>query len=160
MVSAALPRPPHAYPGARARTGLGLLSASALLLTACGREQAATNQGATAATPRAEAGAIVFGAGARDRLCLKGDQAAFITYAAASDSNCTLRGSASETSIRPDGDTACSVPLTRAGDRVTLSAAGPGCAYYCGPGASFSGKTFTRMAQPQPVTDLAGDPLC
>lgn len=160
MVSAALPRPPHAHPGARARTGVAVLYASALLLTACGREQAATNQGATAATPRAEAGAIVFGAGARDRLCLKGDQAAFITYAAAGDANCTLRGSANATSIRPDGDASCSVPLTRAGDRVTLGTASPGCAYYCGPDASFAGKTFTRMAQPQPITDLAGDPLC
>ena len=34
------------------------------------------------------------------------------------------------------------------------------CAYYCGPGASISGKAFTENASASPAVDFAGDPLC
>ena len=144
--------------------GASLLSASALLLAGCGREEAATNRASGTTLPAAESDTVVFRAGARDRLCLTGGQVAFITYAEGGNTNCTVRGSvdgpAAETLIHPDGDTACTVPLTRAENRVTLGAGGPACAYYCGPNAGFAGKSFDRAPTPEAVTDLAGDPLC
>lgn len=106
---------------------------------------------------------LVFAGQGRDRLCLKQgeERAGFITYAATGDANCSVRGTTGEAgSIRPDGDTACTIPFTRDGDRITLRDGGPACAYYCGPGASLAGKTFARMDKMETVTDFVGDPLC
>ena len=150
--------------GTRARVRLSFLSASALLLAGCGREQAPTNEAAQASPQAAQDDTVVFRSGARDRLCLKDGQVAVVSYAQAGNANCTVRGtldtSAAEAVIRPDGDTSCAIPMTRTGDRATLGAAGPACAYYCGPGASLEGKSFDRAPTPEPVTDVAGDPLC
>ncbi|MCW3796801.1 hypothetical protein OMW55_03145 [Sphingomonas sp. BN140010] len=136
------------------------MAVCALLLAACGKEEAATNEAAATAPAPAESDMIVFADGARDRLCLKGGQVAFITYARAGNANCTLRGTLANGRIQPDGDGACTIAFARTGDRATLGAAGPACAYYCGPDVSFTDKSFTRLPSPEPVTDLAGDPLC
>ena len=166
MLRDAAPRSLHAHPRTRSRgqaracAGASLLCASALLLTACGREEAGSNQAGPTAQNVPQPDTVVFVAGPRDRLCLKNGQAAVITYAAAGSANCTLRGTVTDGRIHPEGDTACTVPLTRAGDRATLGSSSPSCAYYCGPGASFAGKSFTRLPTPEPVTDFAGDPLC
>lgn len=127
-----------------------------LLLAGCGEAgEVAPAQGASAQT-------LVFAGAGRDRLCLAPDGASgFVSFAASGDSNCAVRGRLAEGGpLRPNGDERCAIPLTRDGDRVTLGGAGPECAYYCGPGASFAGKTFVRMDNPSPATDLAGDPLC
>jgi len=80
---------------------------------------------------------------------------------ATGDPNCSFRGAISNPqSIRPDGDATCAILFNRDGDTVTLLTGDKSCAYYCGPGASLEGRTFTRMAKPEPVTDLARDPLC
>lgn len=131
-----------------------------LLTAACRQHEAAPEEPVQA--PETSAVTAFAGTG-RDRLCLKEEEgrAAFITYAAQGDTNCSVRGSASDgPAIRPDGDTSCAIPFDRQGDRITLGAGGEACAYYCGPGASFEGKSFVRMDKAEPVTDIAGDPLC
>jgi hypothetical protein len=105
----------------------------------------------------------VFAGEGRDRLCLKEgeERAGFITYAAGTNANCSVRGTVGgQGAIKPDGDTACTIPFTRDGNRITLRDGGPACAYYCGPNASFAGKTFVRMDKAEAVVDLAGEPLC
>ena len=133
-----------------------------LLLTgACQQEAPVTGPGG-----QQKGGAITVYAGSgRDRLCLaeQGGTASFITYAASSDANCTVQGSwspAGPQAIRPNEDRSCSITFNKDGRSVQLLAGGAGCAYYCGLGASFAGKTFVRMDKPDQVTDFAGDPLC
>ncbi|WP_426267555.1 hypothetical protein [Sphingomonas sp. LHG3443-2] len=132
-----------------------------LLISACQQEAPTTGPGA-----RPESGAVTIYAGSgRDRLCLaeQGGTASFVTYAPSGDANCTVQGTWSPSgpsAIKPNEDPSCSIIFNREGQSVRLLAGGPGCAYYCGPGASFEGKTFVRMDKPEPVTDLAGDPLC
>jgi len=97
-----------------------------------------------------------------DRLCYNAEtkRMGTITFGAAA-TNCSMRGSFDGSSLRPDGDERCQVPVAIEGNRITLiNQGGPDCAYYCGPGASLEGKTFARMDRPEPVTDLGGDPLC
>ncbi|WP_300974343.1 hypothetical protein [Sphingomonas sp. LHG3406-1] len=109
----------------------------------------------------------MFAGAGKDRLCIGGSSspAAVITYAAGSQANCSARGRVEEEQGKlfflPQDDGACRIELRRDGtDRLTLGRPSAGCAYYCGPGASLEGKTFVRMDRPEPVTDLAGDPLC
>ena len=138
-----------------------LLLAPFLLASACSRDELPA-----AEAEKGEAVVAGYTADGRDRMCLSlrpGGQAGVITYAAGSDSNCSMRGTWSDgagAAIKPIGDAACSVPVDSEGDVVTLGRPSPGCAYYCGPGASLEGKTFTRMEKSEPVTDVAGDPLC
>lgn len=132
-----------------------------LLTAACNREDAPTNAADATGTEFA-----VYAAEGRDRMCLSlrpGGKAGVITYAGTSDSNCSMRGTWTDgpaAAINPTEDPSCSVPVESEGDVVTLGRPTPGCAYYCGPGASLEGKTFVRMDKPDRVTDLAGDPLC
>jgi hypothetical protein len=114
------------------------------------------------ATSETAAATIVYASEGRDRLCLKeGEQrAGFITYAASGNANCSVRGSTDGKVIRPDGDASCAITMERDGDRLTLLAGGPACAYYCGPGADFANTSLVRMDRPEPVRDLAGDPIC
>ncbi len=137
---------------------------SALFVTACGEQDAsvATNQPPGAAA--AQSATQTFAGQGRDRLCLdeRGGRAGLITYGE-SDANCSIRGAVQRTgeriTIAPDGDQSCQVAGTVAGNRVRLGSRTPECAYYCGPTADFSGRSF-RAAEGGPVTDLAGDPLC
>jgi hypothetical protein len=104
----------------------------------------------------------------RDRLCIRpeGDisRAGLIVYAPGTDANCSLQGQYAAAGATPeiqvDGG-GCRVRVS--GDlkrEVRLGGVDPQCSYYCGPRASFAGKTFRRVDTPVPVTDLAGDPLC
>lgn len=141
-----------------------LLISLTFLLSACGRDDPAANQKSAGAS-NGEVTYTIFAGAGRDRLCIaeQGGKASFVTYAEGSDANCMVRGSWSPggpQAIKPDGDPSCSIIFNKDQQGIQLMAGGPGCAYYCGPGASFVGKTFTRMANPAPVSDIAGDPLC
>ena len=50
--------------------------------------------------------------------------------------------------------------LCIAGERFGFILFGDGDAYYCGPGADFTGRTLTKSESEMPVVDFAGDPLC
>jgi hypothetical protein len=139
-----------------------LLLSGLLLLSACRQEEdAAANQPTGQAdSPRFD----VYQAGGRDRLCIGKGRAAFIVYAEQGDSNCSVSGaverSGSQITIRPDGDTSCTITAVDNGTSLRLGPLTPACAYYCGPNASFAERTFDAMPGSQPVTDLAGEPLC
>ena len=107
----------------------------------------------------------LFAGEGRDRLCTKGERAGFIVYGEG-DTNCSVRGRAQREgeqlqAIIPDGDQDCRIIFTeqRAGT-LHFGKAAPTCAYYCGPGADFSGKRFTSNGAASPAVDFAGDPLC
>lgn len=132
-----------------------------LLLAACGK----SGDSAPPVSNKVEAAELASFAGSgRDRMCFdaKSRRMSFITYAASGDRNCSLKGRFDEAGVlRPDGDQACKVPVRLDGDKIQLVDGGnDACAYYCAAPAGFAGKTFVRMAKPEPVTDSAGDPLC
>ena len=140
--------------------------AAALLLSACGRaDEAPKEQPATETPARAAAATVTYAGSGRDRLCLKDGEsrAAFITYGQG-QANCTAAGSlqrdGGSATLVPDGDQACRIDLAISGESVRLGDATAACAYYCGPTASYAGAEFRRMETSEPVTDLAGDPLC
>ena len=63
------------------------------------------------------------------------------------------------------GDSSCTIEARIAGGSVTLPNQLPaGCAYYCGPGASFAGTTLVRsgttVQDAMKAKDIADDPLC
>ena len=124
-----------------------------LVLAACSQEP----------PPPAEPERALYAGQGRDRLCVDGDRAGFVTYGAG-NANCSARGKldrgGAATSIRPDGDEDCRIPVAFSGDRASLGAGRPTCSYYCGPGATFDGKSFSRDASASPAVDFAGDPLC
>jgi hypothetical protein len=131
-----------------------------LLLTGACRQEAAVTE------PEAQqekAGVLTVYAGSgRDRLCYNSETKRMSVIAfGPSQTNCTMRGSFDGNSLRPDGDGKCQVPVAIEEGQITLiDDGGQSCAYYCGPGASYAGKTFVRMDKPDQVADLAGDPLC
>jgi hypothetical protein len=124
-----------------------------------------------AAAKAAASGGSYAGEG-RDRMCLKSGEpeGGLITYAPTGVANCSLRftvryseGSTSTGTLAAANDPACTISFTRkeqGAEGFTLGQPSPGCAYYCGPGARLDGKSFVRMDRAEPVTDLAGDPLC
>ncbi len=137
-----------------------------LLLAGCNRgDQPANAEQPSGGQPPAAAAILTFAGEGRDRLCLneRESRAAFVTYGQG-DMNCTaqgaLQGSGETLAIVPDGDGSCRVPVSRTGDTVRLGGASAACAYYCGPTASYAGRTFKATPAPVPVTDLAGEPLC
>ena len=99
----------------------------------------------------------------RDRLCMAGNRAGFITYGGG-DANCSVRGRIERAENRlaliPDGDQDCHIEVQEQGETLHLGKVAAACAYYCGPGARFEGKTFTANASASPAVDFAGDPLC
>jgi hypothetical protein len=100
----------------------------------------------------------------RDRLCIRDGRAGFITYGGG-DTNCSVRGRLERPGgdrlvIVPDGDEDCRIDASSQAGHILLGSRGAGCAYYCGPGADFAGKAFTRQDSASPVVDFAGDPLC
>lgn len=134
-----------------------------LALAACRAEEPApgANQ-----QQRAAYATITYAGEGRDRLCLSrepGGVAAFVTYAASGNANCSIRGTWTDgegAAIRPNGDERCTIRIDSEGNAVTLLDGGPACAYYCGPNASFAGRSFTEKADAGRAVDLAGDPLC
>ena len=131
-----------------------------LLLAACGSGEQAANEAIASPEAGAAANASFAGAG-RDRLCIAASNAAaaVVSYGEG-DNSCLVRGQIESGALIPHGDESCRIPVTKAGDKLTFGTPPATCAFYCGPGASLAGKTFTRMAKAEPVSDIAGDPLC
>lgn len=136
---------------------------SALLIAACSTEPA---------DPGPAPG--LFAGEGRDALCMSGtsgeQRAGFITYGQGGN-NCSARGrierQGSILSVVPHGEGDCRIPLVVDGDRISMGPGHPSCDYYCGPGATFAGKNFRRVAPGDaaaaarnPMTDFAGEPLC
>ena len=113
--------------------------------------------------PEPPAERLLYAGEGRDRLCLVGERGGLITYGDG-DANCSARGRIERTGERllliPDGDPDCRIEASLTGDRLTLGARTDACAYYCGPGADFAGKSFSRDGTASPAVDFAGDPLC
>ena len=134
-----------------------------LLLSACNSQPPSETE---PAAKESSSGVEVFASGPRDRLCLKSkERAGIITYAASGNANCSVKADQRGTFLIPDGETTstgatCMIPFRRDGNTVKIDRPTPSCTYYCGPGASLEGKSFTRITKPDTVTDLAGDPLC
>ena len=132
--------------------------AFALTVTACAQEEPAAPPGLVAGT---------YAGGGRDALCIAGQagtqRAGFVVYGA-DNANCSASGRTEPVgagwTLIPAGDAECKIPLTVTAGQISLGSGTPACAYYCGPGASFAGKSFTRSSSTQRTTDLAGDPLC
>jgi hypothetical protein len=137
----------------------------ALLLTACREQDVPTAANQPTNADAADNAVQIFAGQGRDRLCLdeRGGRAGLITYGQG-DANCSIQGAVQQAgpriTVAPDGDESCRVAGTIAGTQVTLGPLTPECAYYCGPTADYSGRSFTAADNAGPVTDLAGDPLC
>jgi hypothetical protein len=143
-----------------------LLLLSLPLLAACQQDAGQQEAGQQAERVAERPLQVVTYAGeGRDRLCLNesAGRIGFITYGEG-DVNCSVRAaltrSGDQISIAPDGDQSCRIGATLGDGRLTLGELGQSCAYYCGPDASFAGKSFRQLPEAVPVTDLAGDPLC
>ena len=130
------------------------------VLTSCGGGEEQANQAGAAPVDGVTIKAQ-WGAG-RDRLCLQNNRAGLISFAAAGDANCMVRGNTVAIEggfqLKPDGDNACTIDIRMDQGAVVLGQASPACAYYCGPNASYAGKRLEPTSQP--ATDVAGDPLC
>jgi hypothetical protein len=124
-----------------------------LLLAACSAEE----------LPKS-AGLATYAGQGRDRLCTRGDRAGFITYGT-NDANCSAQGRLDRAgehrlTFVPTGDQDCRIAVEEQGATLRLGKASAACAYYCGPGASFDGKSFAKSPSASPAVDFAGDPLC
>ncbi len=100
----------------------------------------------------------------RDRLCIAGERIGFITYGK-NDANCSVRGrmdrsGGKKLEIVPDGDEDCTLELEEQGNMLRISRQTESCAYYCGPGAAYGGRSFIRNPSASPAVDFAGDALC
>ena len=124
-----------------------------LLLTACSQQ-----------APQEPAQQVTYAGEGRDRLCMKGDRAGFIAYGQG-DSNCSVQGKVKRSgehllTLVPIGDEDCRISVEEQGGTLRLGKAGAACSYYCGPDASFAGKSFIKDGSASPAVDFAGDPLC
>lgn len=123
-----------------------------LLIAACSSE-----------APRSPPERALFAGEGRDRLCLAGERVGFVTYGEG-DANCTVQGRAEQSgeqmTITPDGDEDCRIEARREGGVISLKPLSAACDYYCGPGASFEGRSLEYEAAASPAVDFAGDPLC
>ena len=137
-----------------------LLITLTFLLSACGGGEGTTNE-SEASLPTASTAYASFAGVGRDRLCVGGPNAAaaVVSYGQG-DNNCLVRGRIEGGALIPNGDESCRIPVTESGDTMAIGTPPASCAYYCGRGANLAGKTFTRMAKPEPLSDIAGDPLC
>ena len=110
-----------------------------------------------------EQGSSLYAGAGRDRLCIAGDRAGFIAYGPG-DTNCSAKGKVERGEVRltfiPTGDQDCRIEAATDGVSLRLGPRSETCAYYCGPGADYSGRAFTRQANASPAVDFAGDPLC
>lgn len=127
-----------------------------LLLAACSQQPAA---------PTLETGS--FAGPGRDRLCIAGTagnyRAGLIAFGSG-NSNCSAAGrlelDGGKAVLVPRGEGPCRIALSIEGDVVRIEPPAKACSYYCGPGASLEGKSFTRTPGDEGASDLAGDPLC
>lgn len=121
----------------------------------------------SASAPSGPAPGTFAGVG-KDRVCIAGEggelRAGLIAYAADGAANCSLAGKLEsrddQLTLTPKGEGACQLALTLAGDKVTIGNVSASCSYYCGPGATITGKSFARDGKATPAVDLAGDALC
>jgi hypothetical protein len=109
------------------------------------------------------------GAG-RDGLCIDAAlgredlHMGVVTYGR-EDANCTLMGDARTEPggimFYVDHDEACHFELQLGSEAINFPQRLPAaCSYYCGPGASLSGKRFEKRPGAAVPTDFGGDPLC
>jgi hypothetical protein len=119
-----------------------------LLLAACSEE------GADKPPDR-----LLYAGQGRDRLCIVADRVGFIAFGQG-DSNCSARGRLTNSTIIPDGDPDCRIPIERQADTIRFGRPAAACSYYCGPGGDFAGRAFSRAPSASPAVDFAGDPLC
>ena len=103
----------------------------------------------------------------RDRLCIAGDPGSYrggVIVFGTGDANCSASGKmeaqAGKFFLVPRGEGDCRIPLTVEGNVVRVGDLPPACSYYCGPGATLSGKSFNRADMGSKAVDLGGDPLC
>ena len=128
----------------------------ALLLAACSDQSA---------DPRLATG--TFAGEGRDRLCLAGEPGNYrggLIAFGEGDVNCSASGKieiqGDQLALVPSGEGECRIPLTVEGNLVRVGEVPASCSYYCGPGATLSGKRYNRSDMGAAVTDLAGDALC
>jgi hypothetical protein len=103
----------------------------------------------------------------RDRLCIAGEpgnyRAGLIAYGNG-DTNCTAAGSidaqSGQMALIPRGETSCRIPLNIDDNTIRIGEVPAACSYYCGPGATLTGKSYNRSDMGSKAVDLAGDPLC
>ena len=103
----------------------------------------------------------------RDRLCIAGEpgnyRAGLIAFGEG-DVNCSASGRVETNNGRialvPRGEGSCRLALTVEGNSVRIGEVPAACAYYCGPGATMTGKAFNKAEMGAAAVDLAGDPLC
>ena len=124
----------------------------ALLIAACSPK-----------APKPPADKLLFAAAERDRLCVAGERGGLIVYGEG-EANCSARGRIERSGDRlvlfPDADSDCRIEAKVMGDRLLLGTRSEACAYYCGPGADYGGKSMTKSQSDSPAVDFAGDPLC
>jgi hypothetical protein len=103
----------------------------------------------------------------RDRLCIAGEAGAYragLIAFGGGDVNCSIAGrlesAGANWRLTPKGEGACQIPLEIQGDIVRVGQVPSSCAYYCGPGATLAGKSFSRSEMASKAVDFAGDPLC
>jgi hypothetical protein len=128
----------------------------ALLLTACSQQPAEPSM--TTGT---------FAGEGRDRLCIAGEPGSYrggLIVFGEGDVNCSASGrvaaQAGGFALVPRGEGGCRIPLTIDGNTVRIGNVPASCSYYCGPGASMTGKAYNRSDMGAKAVDLAGDPLC
>lgn len=109
----------------------------------------------------------------RARMCMVSDPSGTVSFAIAAEApdggSCAGAGEAVREGkllrLTMGGDQQCVIEAQVAGTLVTLPRSLPeGCAYYCGPGASFAGAAFEKTGGTRQdamrAMDLAGHPLC
>lgn len=133
-----------------------LIPLGLLLLAACSEQPAA---------PSLSTG--TFAGQGRDRLCIGGEPGAYRAGLIAfgeGEANCSaggrIEGEGGQFVLIPRGEGPCRIPLTIEGGTVRVGEVPAACAYYCGPGATMSGKSYNRADMGAKAVDLAGDPLC
>ena len=108
-----------------------------------------------------------FAGDGRDRLCIAGEagalRAGLIAYGQG-DVNCSASGSLQQAGeewvLVPKGEGGCRISIEIEGNSVRIGQPPAACTYYCGPGATMAGKSFSRSDMGSKAVDLAGDPLC
>ena len=92
---------------------------------------------------------LLYAGEGRDRLCIAGNRGGFIIYGEG-NANCSARGrieqSAGRLVLTPDGDADCRIEAKLSGDRLAVGTRSAACAFYCGPGADYSGKGLAMNA--------------
>ena len=103
----------------------------------------------------------------RDRLCIAGEPGNYrggLIAFGSGDVNCSASGRIENQEgqfvLVPRGEGPCRIALAIEDNVVRIGQVPAACSYYCGPGASMAGKSYSRSDTGSKATDLAGDPLC